>query len=369
MREYAYIKVKIPAQMKKTTAYFCLFMLVLVYSCKKTATEPQTPPPPVTTTGIIAPPPAFGFYVVGYFPSYRSVSAVSDTRFKMCNVVCYAFATVGNTGTLTLASPSTLTALATKAKSNGAKVLISLNGSTTDWKNMAGTATGRTNYIKQVMNIVRNYDLQGVDVDWEFPTTSDGSDVLYTALMKELSDSCHMDSKYYLTAAITAGKYAGGIRDAIKAELWTGNYVDFFNIMAYDDFNTTVPYKHHSDYALAQTCLNYWVTTRGIPASKVVLGLPAYGRPSGITQSGTILTYSAIIGTTYGGSPLSDSAVVTAGGFTNYTIYYNGQPTIKKKTMLAKSMANGVMLWEMGQDANDANCLLKAACDTIGRSY
>jgi chitinase len=137
--------------------------------------------------------------------------------------------------------------------------------------------------------------------------------------------------------------------------------------MAYDDFNTSVPYKQHSDINLSQTCLNYWVTQRGMPASKAVLGIPAYGRPSGITQSGTILTYSSIL--SKGGSPISDSAVVTAGGFTNYTIYYNGQFTAKKKAMLAKNSANGIMMWEKGQDAHDINSLLKAVCDTIGRPY
>jgi len=175
----------------------------------------------------------------------------------------------------------------------------------------------------------------------------------------------HRDGRYYLSCAVTAGKYAGGIRDAIRNELFT--YVDFFNIMAYDDFSTSAPYRHHSDYALAQTCLNYWLTTRGMPAAKAVLGLPAYGRPSGITQSGTILTYSGILG--QGGNPQYDSAVVTSGSFVNYTIYYNGQYTIKRKAKLAKDIANGVMLWEKGQDVHDANSLLKAACDTVGRAY
>ena len=104
-----------------------------------------------------------------------------------------------------------------------------------------------------------------------------------------------------------------------------------------------------------------------MPPAKCVLGAPAYGRPSGITQSGTVLTYKSILA--QGGDPQSDSAIVTAGGFTNYTIYYNGQPTIKNKAKLAKDIANGIMFWEMGQDAIDNNALLKAACDTVGRSY
>jgi chitinase len=145
------------------------------------------------------------------------------------------------------------------------------------------------------------------------------------------------------------------------------SYLDWFNIMAYDDFTTTAPYKQHSDYSLTVTALNYWVGTRGMPKQKAVLGIPAYGRPSGITQTGTVLTYSGILG--QGGSPLADSAIVTAAGFTNYKIYYNGQPTVKNKTMLAKTMGNGIMIWEKTQDTNDNTSLLKAACDTIGRPY
>lgn len=237
----------------------------------------------------------------------------------------------------------------------------------TDFKTMAATNTGRTSFIIEIMNLVRTYGLDGVDMDWEFPRTDDGTDLTYTALMKQLSDSCHTGSKYYLTAAITAGKYSGAVRDAIKSELWLGNYVDWFNIMSYDDFSTTVPYRQHCDYNLATTSINYWITTRGLPASKAVLGIAGYGRPSGITQTNTVLSFNEIL--LRGGNPQSDSAVVTNGGFSNYTIYYNGLFTVKKKAMLAKQTANGIMLWEKSHDAHDNNSLLKAVCDTVGRVY
>ncbi|MEY4739241.1 MAG: hypothetical protein RLZZ05_625, partial [Bacteroidota bacterium] len=143
--------------------------------------------------------------------------------------------------------------------------------------------------------------------------------------------------------------------------------VDFFNIMAYDDFSTTAPYRHHSDLKMAETSLNYWINTAGMPKRKAVLGVPAYGRPSGITQTGTIQTYAAILGK--GGSANSDSATVSATGFAAYTIYYNGQLTVKKKAILGNTQGSGIMMWEMGQDSNDNSSLLKAACDTLGRSY
>jgi GH18 family chitinase len=346
--------------LKKLTAVI-LSISLLFTACRKS----DVVTPGVNSTETIAPPAPFGFYVIGYFPSYRDPNTVPDEKFRMCNVINYAFASVTASGGLAVNNPSVLMAVTAKAKANKAKVMLSIGGVHVDFRNMASSSTGRTSFVKSIMNAVRQYQLSGVDMDWEFPTTSDGTDVTYTTLMKELSDSCHMGSRYYLSAAITAGKYAGSIRDAIKSELFT--YLDWFNIMAYDDFNTTVRYKHHSDYALAVTCLNYWLGTRGMPASKAVLGIPAYGRPSGITQSGTTLTYSGIL--SQGGSPQSDSAIVTAAGYNNYTIYYNGQPTAKRKTMLAKNTANGVMVWEKAQDTHDNTSLLKAICDTISRAY
>lgn len=352
-------------RMKKSylQVLMALTALVVAGACKKTKNSPApTPPGPI----VIAPPPDFGFKVVGYFPSYRDPATVPDIKFRMTNVVNYAFANVNAAGGLIIANPATFTTVVAKAKANSAKIFLSISGTHDDFTNMASTAEKRNTFIKAIMNAIRTYQLHGVDMDWEFPRTTDGTDITYTALMKELSDSCHRDAKYYLTAAITAGKYAGSIRDAIKSELFA--YVDWFNIMAYDDFNTTVPYRHHSDLTLAQTCLNYWVGTRGMPKAKAVLGIPAYGRPSGITQTNTVLSYGQILA--QGGSALSDSAIVTASGYpAPYTIYYNGQPTVKKKAMLAKTTGNGVMMWEKWHDTHDGTSLLRAVCDTIGRAY
>lgn len=352
---------------RSLTSIVVLTMLFIASCRKADLPAPQPPAPPVPPTVNITPPADLGFYIVGYVPSYRDPDAIPDVKFKMCNVINYAFAAVGATGDITIANPARLSIVVDKAKRNGAKVFLSFNGTTANWAQMAGSATTRTYFIRQVMGAVRSYGLHGVDIDWEFPSTADGTSVTFTALMKELGDSCHVDAKYYLSAAITAGKYAGAYRDAITAELLQGDKVDFYNIMAYDDFSTTAPFRHHSDMSLAQTSLNYWINTRGMPKKRAILGIPAYGRASGITQTGTTLAYSAILA--QGGNVLSDSATVTVTGFPNYTIYYNGQPTVKRKAMLAKSLANGIMWWEKGQDVNDAGSLLKAACDTLGRAY
>jgi chitinase len=283
-------------------------------------------------------------------------------------VVNYAFATINNVGNLVIANTAHFISVRDIARANGAKVFISISGLATDFKNAAVDANGRTALVTKAMNIARAYQLDGIDIDWEFPRTDDGSDITYTAFMKQLSDSCHTDRKYYLTAAITAGKYAGAVRDAIKDELIQGNYIDWFNIMSYDDFSTTIPYQHHTNLALANTSMNYWRNIRNMPASKAVLGIAGYGRPSGIAvTTGLNLGFGEIL--LQGGNPQSDSAVVSANGVTNYMIYYNGIATVKKKAMLAKQNGNGIMLWEKSQDDHGVNSLLKAVCDTVGRVY
>ena len=99
--------------------------LLIMEACKKQDTPPNpapVPQPPV----VIQPPAPFGFYVVGYFPSYRNLSDVPDVKFKMCNVVNYAFFGVNANKELTVNNPTLVPQLVTKAKNNNAKVAVNL---------------------------------------------------------------------------------------------------------------------------------------------------------------------------------------------------------------------------------------------------
>ncbi|MFV0605208.1 MAG: glycosyl hydrolase family 18 protein [Niabella sp.] len=310
------------------------------------------------------------FSIISYFPSYRTVAEYPNSMFKMCDVMIYAFAGVNGSGTITINNVANFDLLYQKAKANGSKVFISVNDAT-NFKTAVATEAGRTRLAKDIMVKVRQYQLDGVDIDWEYPKTSDGTDVTFAAFMKELSDSLHVDGKYYLSAAITPGIYAGSIRDGIKTELF--DYVDLFNVMAYDDFTTdpAYPYKNHSSMATANTSLNYWLNTRAMPKEKLILGIPAYGRNSGASQ--ITASYKTILqsGTQLGPVPIyqSDSARLTTGGGVTYTTYYNGTITTAAKTTAAQSRCNGVFFWEMGHDANDQYSIIKAAADAIGKSY
>lgn len=323
----------------------------------------ETPSQPVN----IYPPTKSGFVVVGYFPSYRTVAWLPDRMFRMCNVVNYAFADVNTSFTSDIENVQKFDSVYQRAKANNVMVFLSIAGASAQFASMSASEGGRKIFIKDVMQKVRTYPLDGIDIDWEFPQSTNGTGQNFSLLMQELSDSLHVNGKYFLTAAITVGKYAGSIRDGISNDLFQP--VDWFNVMAYDDYSTDPSnlYQQHSPFSLAQISGDYWLNTRGMPKGKFVLGIPTYGRPSGKTQTETVLPYQTIL--SQGGSPLSDSALVSAGGFTNYKIYYNGQPTVKKKAVYANQNGGGIMFWEMGMDAANDNSLIKAACDTLGIPY
>ena len=106
-----------------------LGILLIAVACKKGT---DTPAPPV-----IAPPPDLGFKVVGYVPYYRDPATIPDIKFRMTNVVNYAFATVNGAGMPVVNNTTRLSQVVAKARSNNAKVFISVNGVVADWKTMA----------------------------------------------------------------------------------------------------------------------------------------------------------------------------------------------------------------------------------------
>lgn len=125
--------------------------------------------------------------------------------------------------------------------------------------------------------------------------------------------------------------------------------VDWVNIMAYDHDG------RHSTIEGAQADVRL-LLDMGVPAKKITLGLPFYGRS--ISNRDQATTYRDIVDQHH---PAADIDEVAG-------IYFNGPATIRRKTEWAiQSQLAGVMVWELGQDAPGAQSLLKVIRDTIDR--
>ena len=200
---------------------------------EKPEEQPETPQTP-------APSPAGGRVIVGYV-TYWEDRLPDPTLLTHIN---YAFALIKNDfETLDVKTPSRLQQVVALKKQNpDLKILLSVGGwGAGNFSEMAGDANHRMKFAQNCLAAVNKYGLDGIDIDWEYPTSSSAgisSSPLdmnnFTLLMKDLREVLGPDK--LLTIATYAGVKYYDLRTC-------GQYLDFVNIMTYDMGR---PPYHHS---------------------------------------------------------------------------------------------------------------------------
>ena len=301
--------------------------------------------------------------VVGYLPSYRSNTVQWD---KITHFI-YTFVYPKEDGTLDTNEMTELASYVTQAKANNVKILVSVGGASYPGKDVRVFTSvilddaKRATLVNSINTFVRDNELDGIDIDYE-ELVGGGATVDNTEankllpLYQELREA--LPNTSLISAAVTGGYgwAAYHFRD-ITADM--ANVLDFISIMSYDNVGTWggSPLGPHSSFTDAQGALNRYEGF-GAPKSKLVLGLPFYGRDF-LTASGgfaAALTYGDII-TTY--APTSGE--LTAGNINRdgHNIFFNSQDIISQKTNHVKDNDfRGITIWELGQDTSDLNLSL-----------
>ena len=271
------------------------------------------------------------FRIVGYMTAAAVVDVIDFSRLTHVN---YAFLLPKRSGELKpFGSPTQLRRVVEQAHTADTKVLISVGGwgSDDEFEALAAVEERRARFVAAVAEFVAAYQLDGVDIDWEYPDAG-ASGENFLALMRDLRAA--LPGGRLLTAAVIAdATHADGIDPAVF------ELIDFANIMAYDGGAAD-----HSSLQLAERALATW-DDAGLVREKRVLGVPFYARPGGIP-------YRALLA--------SDPAAANGDRVTYLTEdrYYNGPATLRAKVALATAEASGVMIWELSQDALGSDSLL-----------
>ncbi len=161
--------------------------------------------------------------------------------------------------------------------------------------------------------------------------------------MNNLRDLCD-ENDMILTVAVAGVSGAGFTSEVLDT-------LDFVNLMAYDGDDGA----GHSPYSYAVNSFTYWKDTMGVDAKKLMIGVPFYEHP-------TWNAYSDIV------AEDSKNAQKDTTEFNGETIYYNGIPTMKKKTEYAAKNAGGIMIWELSQDAKEEDLSLLNAIYQTAKS-
>lgn len=171
--------------------------------------------------------------------------------------------------------------VALKTQAPKLKVLLSIGGwGSGRFSEMAAGDDFRKSFAKDCRRVVDKYNLDGIDIDWEYPTnnsagisSSPDDTKNFTLLMKDIRAAIGTDKQLTLATAANADYID------FKAIM---PYVDFVNVMAYDMAN---PPQHHS--ALFRSANAGHITSdeaikahlnAGVPRKKLVMGMPFYGR-------------------------------------------------------------------------------------------
>lgn len=161
------------------------------------------------------------------------------------------------------------------------KVLLSIGGwGSGRFSEMAANDEYRRAFAADCDRVVKEFALDGIDIDWEYPTSSMANissspdDTENFTLLMQAIRAAIGNEKELTLATVASARYID-----FKAIL---PFVDFVNIMAYD--MASAP-KHHS--ALYPSGHSGDITSdgavtahlkAGVPPSKLVMGMPFYGR-------------------------------------------------------------------------------------------
>ncbi len=315
------------SHVKTTLQTFCILVFLGFQSCIFAQNQENEP-----------------FKIIGYFASWTDDGEEDKIEYNRYTHLIFSFAVPDTTGHLKpLEYPKKLEKIIRNAHENNVKVLIAVGG-WNDRENgeilglrfntFAQKPESRQNLVHDILELVKKFNLDGVDIDWEYPTKDSEK---FALVMKTLHLELKKENKL-LTAAVSANALNG---KGIKTEVF--EYVDFLNLMAYDGGAGA----EHSPFSYAEKSLDYWLQERGLPKEKTVLGLPFYARPSWKPYK-TLLAEGA--------DPKNDFFKEN---------YFNAIETIRRKTQLATQRAGGIMIWEISQDVHDKHSLLRAAYDQI----
>lgn len=332
--------------------------------------------------------------MVGYYASWASAGGYTPDKLpaEQFSQINYAFGKIEE-GRAVLSDPARdgknlreLTAL--RRRNPDLNIVLSLGGwdDSAGFSDAAASAENRKVFARSCADLLLAHDLDGVDLDWEYPVSGGASGVVhrpqdkqnFTLLLRELRQTLDRQGRregrqYVLTVAgAVNGGYLNNIEPKAVAET-----VDHIFLMAYDihgpwdstaDFNAPLytPSDGPPRYrASVDDGVSAWLG-RGVPPEKLVLGMPLYGyiyqgvssRNSGLYQtfeSARSIPWDKVKSdylsrSTYRQLRHEEAEVPYLYGNRSF-LSYDDPASIAAKAELARRRGlGGVGFWELSQD-------------------
>lgn len=364
--------------------------------------------------------PQTNYKVIAYYGGKMPVELIPAEKLDVIN---FAFAEIDpQTGRLMISDSARDTVIfkqlvELKNRNPKLKVLISVGGwGRSKWfSNVANGAENRKVFAESCVAFLRNYQFDGVDVDWEFPVNGGLPENIYrkkdkrnyTLLLKDLRTALDRDGQYLLTAAVTASPdYVKNIEPEEMAR-----YLDWFNVMTYDfhgqneqgvdrytNFNAPLDAVHNDPVKKpynrllnVKAAVQYYLK-KGIPSFKIIPGAPFYAKGYAHVppeNHGLFQKYKGVPVINGENKPYFtfyelDHDYVNKNGYVRYWcneaqvpwlyhskkrifISYDDEQSVKAKAEYVRNNhLGGLMFWELSQDKEGK--LLKVIVETLKKN-
>jgi len=284
---------------------------------------------------------SFSQKVIGFFPNWRSGGEENNIQYNKLTDIIYCFIQPNASGqfpafnTWSSTDQSKFNTIKTKAKAAGCRIRISSGGAGSAglYSPIAANATYRSNFAQTVADFIVANDIDGFDVDWEFPSTSEKGNLdLLLSAFRTAFNAKETAGYRHIYLGVDVGGESGHLSYFTTTFV---NYIDEVNIMAYDlagGFSTV---------SLSKNSFDIWKNYLGAAnANKLVLGVPFYTAGGGSMYSQIASPYSSNASDAYNG------LLAGSDGST-----YNAYPALKQKTdYVMTNGGGGIMIWEITQD-------------------
>lgn len=220
---------------------------------------------------------------------YTNYSGVTDQFFDTLDIIYCAFTIADNSGNLTVNSSYVKNYIMEKAHKQGCWVIMSI-GPNSEWTTIANPDNDLIDtFATNIVNAINEYGFDGVDIDWEAPTTAQKT--WFTSLMQTVYQKVKANNPNHLvTAAIGGGMWLPPRYDLSNSS----KYLDYINVMCYDLSTANAQYQNalyastsYNDqtnkvgWTLTSCSIDETVKlynkTYSVSYSKLIIGIPFYG--------------------------------------------------------------------------------------------
>ncbi|MCC3356339.1 glycosyl hydrolase family 18 protein [Bacillus sp. REN16] len=335
-----------------------------------------------------------GNYIIAYLAGWATLSGFSimhDLDASRLTHVNYAFGLVGQDHKIKMENPTNdllnfaeLRKLKEKYPHLKTTIAVGGWGGSGGFSEASATDEARTIFADSVVDFITEHGFDGVDLDWEYPVSGGGPGtypnpadkdnypLLLEKIREKLDEQGEKDGRHY-SLSIAGAANTGFVKNTTIG--LSQQYLDYVQVMTYDihgtweplaDLNAPLYDDNGKTWSVDKAITAY--LDAGVPAEKIVMGVPFYGYRYNVTSSennGLRQPYQGSGSATYGKIMREDyvnngyERFWDEGTQTPYLfnaeqsifITYDDPESLQiKANYIRERGLGGAMIWEISQD-------------------